>query len=234
TGLSRLAWRMNRRYPLLYATTARIWKEELEAFLEKDLARLVEGGHALVSLETAWNARLSLGDGFSIRGIPDRVTQDRDGRYWISDYKTSGKLEKHTEAINYLRGEHVQLPLYVLMGMSRQGGEAPLPEAEIVGLGPNFFPDFGFVGRGPNRFEVERFTQFEAGFLETLSVLGNLVDRGRFPFRIDRHCRWCPYHLACRRHQLSSVIRVLEHPDHTPYFLTQKKSTQRPLLDGTP
>jgi len=235
SGLSTLAWRMNRHYPLLYATTARIWKDELERFIEKDLARLAEGGHTLDSLETAWNARLPLGaDALSVTGVPDRVTKDRDGRLWISDYKTSGKLDKHTDALRYLRGEHVQLPMYVLMGMRRQGSSTPLPEAEVVGLGPNFFPDFGFVGSGPNRFEVERFEKLEAGFLETLSVLSHLVETGRFPFRTDRHCRWCQFHLACRRHQLSSETRVLEHPDHERYFRLRKKTTQKPLLDGAP
>ena len=233
-ALSSVAWRMNRRYPLLYATTARIWKDELERFLDKDLARLVEAGHTIESLETPWNARMTLdntgGDELVVTGVPDRVTRDPEGRLWISDYKTSGRLEKHTEPINYLRGEHVQLPLYVLMGMSRQHTASPRPEAEIVGLGPNFFPDFGFVGSGPNRFDVERFTEFESGFLETLAVLGELVGQGRFPFRTDRHCRWCSFHLACRRHQLSSETRVLEHPDHERYFLMRKKSTRNPML----
>jgi ATP-dependent helicase/nuclease subunit B len=233
-GLAALAWRMNRRYPLLYATTARIWKHELEAFLDKDLARLAEGGHILESLETAWNARLRLGDGteLAVTGVPDRVTRDRDGRFWISDYKTAGKPDKHMKPIDYLRAEHVQLPLYVLMGMSRQGSPAPLPEAEIVGLGPNFYPDFGFVGGGPHRFEVERFALLEAGFLDTLSVLGDLVRAGRFPFRTERHCRWCQFHVACRRHQLSSETRVLEHPDHRRYFSLEEKIEKNSMLPG--
>jgi RecB family exonuclease len=233
-GLAALAWRMKRRYPLLYDTTARIWKQELEAFLDKDLTRLAEDGHTLESLETVWDARLSLSDGreLSIAGVPDRVTRDRTGRFWIADYKTSGKPDQHMKTIDYLRAQHVQLPLYVLMAMSRQGASTPLPEAEIVGLGPNFFPDFGFVGGGPHRFEVERFARMETGFLDTLSVLGDLVLAGRFPFRTDRHCRWCQFHVACRRHQLSSETRVLEHPDHERYFSLQGKTEKNSTLPG--
>jgi len=236
TELSPLASRMNRSYPLLYATTAAIWKEELERFLDKDLARLAEGGHTLDSLESVWSERIALGhdrDNLFLTGLPDRVTRDREGRLWISDYKTSGRLEKFTDPNRYLTGEYLQLPLYVLMAMGRQGSPTPMPEAEIIGLGPHFFPNYGFVGGDANRFDSDTFSEVAAGFSETLSVLEHLVAAGRFPFRSAHHCRWCHFHLACRRHQLSTESRVVEHPDHDVYFRMKDKTKKNSLLGAS-
>jgi len=63
-------------------------------------------------------------------------------------------------------------------------------------------------------------------------VLGDLVRMGRFPFRTERHCRWCQFHVACRRHQLSSEVRVLEHPDHHRYYLMHEKTEKNSVLPG--
>jgi RecB family exonuclease len=241
--LSPLAERMNRRYPLLFEATELIWKEELKQFLEKDLERLAEGGHRLESLEASWNQRIPLTgpdgsgpkNGLSLIGVPDRVTRDRENRLLITDYKTSGKLEKFTLPNNALVGEHLQLPLYMLIAMHRNdASDTEIPGAEILGLGPAFLPNLGFVRRGPERFDPEIFRGIRAGFTESLLVLDRLVERGRFPFRSGYHCRWCPFHVACRRHQISAEARVEEHPDHQDYFKMKKKTKTKPMLADIP
>jgi hypothetical protein len=64
-------------------------------------------------------------------------------------------------------------------------------------------------------------------------VLEHLVAAGRFPFRSAHHCRWCHFHLACRRHQLSTESRVVEHPDHDVYFRMKDKTKKNSLLGAS-
>ena len=235
-----LGRRIRLRFPLLYEHTQTAWRKELSAFLKADLERLADEGHRLDSLETSWNVTISLprlpgstsddlfGPSLSITGIPDRVTRDSDGRRLISDYKMGGKLEKWVHPLEYLRGNRVQLPLYVLLA---EGLDADSPvDAELLGLGPSFQPDRGFLRSGPITLDTRVFQGLKEGFVDTLAVLNSLSTEGRFPFNSDFRCIWCEFDSACRKNHFPTRQRVEHTTRFKDYFMTLRKIKKKPLL----
>jgi RecB family exonuclease len=245
TVLDPVARRIGGRFPLLYHHAEAFWLQEIRGFLKRDLTRLAEGDHRLESLEDPWRetillstdaleaARALLGPDvpsqLEVRGIPDRVTRDGNGRWLISDYKTGGKLGNDVEPKEYLMGHRVQLPLYTLMAEAKGAGKGI--EAELLGLGPVFAPTG--VGEDPERtatLEGDVFAETKTGFEETLAVLAASATLGRFPFRSDFHCQWCDYSSACRKTHYPTRVRVEEGPEYRAYFRTQKKRKRKPRL----
>jgi RecB family exonuclease len=236
--------RLGPRYPLLLRSVETIWRSEIEAYLGFEIRRLREGGHRVLAVEAVWEGTVPLGDpdagtpapspGFPVRGIPDRVTRDREGRLLVSDYKTGGKLENRVEEAEILSARRSQLPLYVLLaGIHALAGEGI--EAEFLGIGPAYLPDRGAARSGPVTLTGDVLDETRDGFRETLGVLGDLVRHGRFPFRSGRHCDWCEFRRACRRRHHASRQRVESRADLVPYFLTQKKTkTKRMIADVSP
>jgi RecB family exonuclease len=229
--------RLRMRFPLFYEHTKSVWRTELEAFLEKDLRRLAAGGHRLDGLEASWNKPITAslparGEDrtLSLTGIPDRVTRDRDGNWLISDYKTSGKLEKWIRPEEYLRFRQVQLPFYAVLA-GEMGKRGPVI-SEALGLGPAFFPERGFVRSEPVALDPETFTEdLRRGFLESLAALDVLVTDGAFPFHSDEFtCQWCEFRNACRRRHYPTRERVEHASDFDLYFAMLKKTKTKPLI----
>jgi ATP-dependent helicase/nuclease subunit B len=237
--LEPIARRVEPHFPVLYRNAVRVWRAELEAFLRADLARLAGEGHRLVGTELSWVGAVALGRGaalrnaggdaaaMTVRGIPDRVTAGPGDTWLVSDYKTSGRLEKRIEPEEYLTGRRVQLPLYVLLAQA-MGAPGPVA-AELLGLGPFYLPDAGFARAGavalPAGFETLR-----AGFEETLVLLGEIAREGRFPFNAGRHCDWCDFRPACRRHHYPSTERLQATGAYRDYFRIQRKSKTKATL----
>jgi hypothetical protein len=225
--------RLVARFPLLLRETERVWRAEVEAFLDFDLRRLLADGHRLESLEEVWEHEVPLGPGRSLpsRGIPDRVTRGPDGRLRVSDYKTTRRSEGWVKPEEIVTARRVQLPLYILMASAR----APRAgiDAEFLGLGPGFLPDGGAARSGPVALDAS-LAGMREGLEETLGVLRDLVERGRFPFRSGRHCDGCDFDRACRRHHHPSRRRVETHPEAFDYFRTERKTKTRPLLAQVP
>ncbi len=235
--LDPVARRVGPHFPVLWRSAESAWRAEMTAFLDADLRRLGEAGHRLVGKETTWEGSVPL-DGeaaravfpeaaLPLRGIPDRVTAGPEGTWLVSDYKTSGNLEKRLEAKEILTGHRLQLPLYMMLA-AEQG--APAVTAEFLGLGPEFAPDGGFARTGPVALEEDALEGLREGLTETLAVLVKLVRTGRFPFSPGRHCDWCRFDDACRRHHYASAERVAGHPEHADYAGVQEKSKRKPLL----
>jgi hypothetical protein len=226
--------RLGTRFPLLFEHTKATWRAELEGFLDKDLRRLAAGGHRLDGLESPWTATVTVPlrgreRRLSLTGVPDRVTRDRDGRWLISDYKTSGKLEKWILPEKYLRLLQVQLPFYAVLAERMRTPGAITSEA--LGLGPAFYPDRGFVRADPVTLDPEVFSgEVREGFLESLAVVDALAADGLFPFNNDFTCQWCEFRNACRRHHYPTRERVEHHPSFEPYFAVQRKAKTKPLI----
>lgn len=242
--LGEAAQRIRDRFPLLQTHADAYWRREIRSFLDRDLKRLAGDGHRLVALETRWRRDLAFSaeilepvrelfgsevpGEIPVLGIPDRVTRDREGRWLVSDYKTSGNIEKEVDAKEYLRGCRVQAPLYVLMAEGEAGG-APVG-GELLGLGPVFAPAEGQEPDGPPTLSPEAFDSTRDGFRETLAVLAAGARGGRFPFQTGFHCRWCDFQVACRRHHYPSRERVENAEGYRPFHKLQKKTSRKSLL----
>ncbi len=243
-----VAQRVRPRFPVLWENAERIWRGEIRAFLEADLRALAGERRELVAVETLWKAdavplrhgsallrargvEASAPDGLvtlPLLGIPDRVTRTETNTWVVSDYKTSGELAKRVEVKEYLAGRQVQAPLYVLLAEAL--GAPGEVAAELLGLGPAYLPDAGFARAGAQPLDPVEFAAYRAGFEETLGVLAALALGGRFPFRPGRHCDWCDFRPACRRHHYPSAARMEEHHAYREYFRLEGKGKRKPTL----
>jgi hypothetical protein len=234
--MGRLGLRMRARFPVLWQAAEKIWREELRAFLERDVPRRAGAGFTTGATETAWTGEWTIpppgGEGdpavLPVYGKLDRVMRDDSGRVLVTDYKTGGNLRNWVKPTEVLRGYHLQLPVYILLAEEKT--QAVSVEAELLGLGPSFLPDDGFVRGGAVGFEPGGFAKLRAGFLDTLYAFHELNRGGRFPFRSGGHCSWCSFRPACRKDHIPTRTRVESHPDHADYFKIGQKTLKQPLV----
>ncbi len=215
------------RLGLLWRLTGTIWKDAIRLFLAKDLARIVDRGWRVAALEEPAVLELDTADGgrVAVRGRFDRRLV-LDGRSWVGDYKTYGRLEKHGRVADMLRGERLQVPLYRLMA----GDEA---RVSLLGVGPYYDlesdnPDYateldwtGFDDRKRARTD---------GFLETVQVLLALDRGGAYPLRPAEHCSYCAYLAACRQNHPPTLERDANAPDTADYRDVLNKKDWVPTL----
>ena len=229
--------RVRKRFPIFWEAAAKTWKKELKAFVAKDLKRLHELGFRPEAVEAYFDTTLSVpgNDDFQvpdtsmrIHGYFDRISRKDSGEMLVTDYKTGGNLETWTQPKDYLVGKHIQLPIYLMVAEQITSGAEV--DAELLGLGFSFLPDRGFLRTGEVKLP-DSFIKHRPGFEEALAVFDSLYKEGRFPFNgPSRHCGWCDFKVACRRHHVPSKNRVEEHTDHENYFLGRKrKATQLKL-----
>ena len=231
---SRLAARMRPRYPLLWEATSSLWLEALRRFLAEDIAKLIGENARVIGLEEEVPAApLSLGGraAITLRGRFDRVVRLGNGDVLISDYKTSGNLERLVSLSEMLKGSRLQIPLYILMAESRlgdwsAGGSAV--RAEVIGVGPAFAAEEA-------RFEVDpgKFLRCREGLLETLGALMDLADSGRFPLNDrSRICAYCPYLRACRKTHPPTLERLSRSSEGAVVALLRAKNTTTPTFEA--
>ncbi len=235
THTAPLAARMRARYPLLWETTSALWLEALESFLAQDVGALARSGARVIGLEDeAPPSPLPLGRPgapLTLTGRFDRVVRRAEGDVVVSDYKTSGDLERLVGLTDVLKGSRLQMPLYLLLAESRLAhwsAAGSRVRVEVLGVGPSFDPDEA-------RFEIDpgTFDRLREGVLETLSVLVDLAAAGRFPLNEEsRVCAYCPYVRACRRAHAPTLERLAAAPGGAPYALLRRKSTRAPTLDA--
>jgi hypothetical protein len=173
------------------------------------------------------------GDTIPIRGIPDRVALDREGRLLVSDYKTAGSIHTWIDAKQMLIGARFQVPVYGLLARHRHGTEDVT--TELIGLGPYFFPDKGFLHEEPPALEPGLLEGLREGLEETLVLFARLARLGRFPMNPtdEHHClTYCHFRSACRRLHHASRERVRNHEAFRLYFENREKSSRRVTLSG--
>jgi hypothetical protein len=226
-----LAARARSHYPLLWETTETLWLNALAAFLARDLPALLRQRARLAGLEKEAAARLGPGDtGTSpeVRGRFDRIAAGDEGVV-VSDYKTSGDLERHVSPARMLKGLSLQMPLYLLLAetlAARGELEAPPVRAEVLGVGPGYDDD----ARAP--LEATALASHREAILETLGVLHGLSASGSFPLNESSWlCERCPYARACRRWHVPTLRRIASAPGASDYALVRHKNTRQPTLE---
>jgi len=247
---AQLAARSRVLYPALWDLTAEHWLASLKRFLRLDLAEVLAAGRVLDGFEVevvrAIPLEASVADEkgtlpvLAVRGRLDRTGRDKDGAVVVSDYKTSGALERHVGQTEMLKGSRLQMALYALMaepdpaspgGPERNPGR-PEIRAEVLGVGPRY-ADEEAEGKGPARAGLDpaEFASIRDGLLETLHVLAGLAERGLFPLNEkSRICPYCPFARACRRTHRPTLERLGANPDLREYFMTLEKNSRSPRL----
>jgi ATP-dependent helicase/nuclease subunit B len=216
--------RIGQHLPVLAERLVAHWTAALEEFVDDDLRRIADHDRTVVALEQFERGEVHLGNDVraDLVGVFDRIADER-GVPVVSDYKTSGKLERRVNITEMLKARTLQVPLYWLLN-ERAGS------VEILGAGP-FYDDFGTEERRVRFGGFENARQQE-GFLETLRTLVGLVGVGAYPTNPDRHCEWCDYRQACRRKHPPTREREVHARDSTDYRdLHKKNKSKKPLLD---
>ena len=226
-----LAARARSHYPLLWETTETLWLDALAAFLGRDLPALLRQRARLAGLEKEAAARLgpgAAGTSPEVRGRFDRIAAG-DGGVVVSDYKTSGDLERHVAPARMLKGLSLQMPLYLLLAESlaaRGEMEVPPVRAEVLGVGPRY-DDEARAG-----LEAAALASHREGILETLGVLHGLSASGSFPLNESSWlCERCPYARACRRWHVPTLRRIAQAPGASDYALVRRKNTRQPTIE---
>jgi RecB family exonuclease len=204
----------------LWRVQESIWLDAAGRFLDNDLETLAEMGPVSLELEQYVAAPVDLGDEVTLQvgGKFDRSIRTGEALR-LSDYKTSGKLDKRASKSEMLKGNQLQVPIYRLLA----GG---FPAVELLGVGPSYVE--------PGRDEARKvFTGFDRddqqdGMLETLRVLAGLLHNGFYPLREDsKSCDYCAYKPGCRVNHPPTLERELSAPDCRDYGLLQAKNTYR-------
>jgi len=226
-----IAERMRVLYPGLWDLLGAQWLAAIEEFARRDVT-VVAAALEPPRLEHPAEASIPLGEGrgdLRLRGRFDRLLRLAD-RLVVSDYKTGGRPAAFVGPAPILKGERLQMPLYVLLAERAGGGDPPpAVHAEVLGVGPAFARDA--PGDRRAALEPDRFAAWRAGFLETLAVLRELARAGLYPLDADRvRCGRCPYARACRRHHGPTLDRLRAHPSLAPFYATRAKSSRAPTL----
>lgn len=243
-----IAARTRARHPLLWETTERLWMNALAGFLRRDLAGLQQQRARLAGLEREESALLSLGSSgrpVAVVGRFDRIVAGPDGVV-VSDYKTSGNLERHVSPAQMLKGLSLQMPLYLFLAesLAKEGKlEAAPVRAEVLGVGPEFSadpaagappdaPDPGEDDRARASLGMETLARHREALAETLGVLLDLSAAGSFPLNEKSWlCEHCPYVRACRRWHVPTLRRLASSPAGSEYALLRRKNTRQPTIE---
>jgi ATP-dependent helicase/nuclease subunit B len=237
------------RYPAWWEAQSAAWRSALERFLEEDLRQLGAERARFIAFEEPLEAALDLGGGrtLPIGGRIDRAVAlpgpgsdappGADVRFRVGDYKTSKNLADFASITKALKGQALQIPIYMLLAETRRAawGAAGSPvDAEVLGVGPRFTaaaiatpdPPESRAGITATRLAANR-----AGLLETLRVLDDLARSGSFPLNPDGPwCGWCPFRRACRRNHLPTLDRVRGGSRFADYYDLDRKSRKAPTL----
>jgi ATP-dependent helicase/nuclease subunit B len=209
--------------PVLLERFEERWLRSLDAFLDDDLGLIHAERRGAPATEIAVERTLELGAGvrFPVRGRFDRRFDTPQGPV-VGDYKT-GQVEDLDDPTAMLKGQKLQVPLYWMLA-------EPAVTVEVLGIGPKHDKEDSSGTRLSFRgFDTPGHAR--EGFLETLRILAQLVERGIFPLHPSKACRWCDYSSACREAHPPTLEREEASADSRLFRMLGSKSvTKLPLL----
>ena len=133
-------------------------------------------------------------------GTIDRIDVRVEGdgpSFRVIDYK-SGKSWKTALDTLALKGEKLQLPIYLYLATKELGGDG---EAYLAFVGDDAEKPFAEL---PSDFWKKDGPAFRAKLEELVAI----VEAGRFAIRPGQHCKWCALGAACRRSHAPSQARA--------------------------
>ncbi len=230
--------RIGRSLPLRWEIESSLWRSEVEAFLRADLDHFAAGGGHPIALEKILEESIRIprsgsGDELAITARLDRVIRYADGSVRVGDYKTSGNPANRIDPKSMLRGEELQIPLYVLAAerwLDAQGEGSGGVDGEILALGPGIAAENRYTETGPQAVDPKKFLKIRAGVQETLHVLIENARAGNFPMNPSRRCDYCPYRRGCRRTHPPSHARLEAEESLGELRRARGKIQKKPML----
>lgn len=182
-------------HPALWAAQAAVIGRDLAFFLLEERDRLEEQNRRPVKVEWPRSEVLAIAETeVEIRGKIDRVDQDAEGSYWITDYKWS-KGRGYSAKNLFEGGRRLQLPLYAWLLMER--------EMEKTGPGRFGGARFAFLRGDRERDEVikerDEITSQSKALDSLITLLFSSIRSGAF-FPVTGNgdnCEYCDFRNLC-------------------------------------
>lgn len=171
--------------------------------------------------------------GLPVHGRLDRVDyREGDNRYRVIDYKhKSGSKpgpEDKDPVLSAIRGQKLQLPLYVLLAAdyANEGGTAPAAAVEAA---------LYFIARrwedgalSPREFAAGTWREPDGQRIrDTVAQLLRGIRAGEFFVMPGDHCRYCEVSEICRKGHFPSAMRAKRHPAAQALAQTRKQKGNR-------
>jgi ATP-dependent helicase/nuclease subunit B len=229
--------------PVGYRLTWELFQERLTELLrqvvERDHQQLFQSGYRPLALEI--EAKEHLDDewpvplkGLTIFGRMDRIDYwPEKNRYRVIDYKFKSGRTRSTVDNNLsrsaLRGQRLQPPFYLLLGKRfvsqlKKGTANPTIEAAFYFLAPEW----------PNGPLVTEFFPADAwdgslgsGLKETLSLLIEGIQQGRFFIHPGAYCGHCEVSELCRKNHMPTMWRAENDPVTQSHRDIRQKNPKR-------
>ncbi len=233
--------------PVGYRLTWEIFQERLTELLgqvvERDHQELFQSGYRPLALEIEAKERLEDGwtdplKGLTVLGRMDRIDYcPEKNRYRVIDYKYKSARTRSTVDNNLsrsaLRGQRLQPPFYLLLGKRfasrrKKGAADPTIEAAFYFLAPDW-------PKGPlvtESFPADAWDgSLGTGLKETLSLLLDGIQQGRFFIHPGPHCDHCEVSELCRKNHLPSRWRADNDPSTQSFRDLGQKNPKREEAD---
>ncbi|HKQ61211.1 MAG TPA: PD-(D/E)XK nuclease family protein [Candidatus Polarisedimenticolaceae bacterium] len=220
--------RLATRLPVLWGLLSQEWKQELGRRITQDLSRLAGGGWRPAAFEESRTATLDLAPGrqLELRARFDRRFEGPQGTL-VGDYKVSRRIRERLDVTNWLSARELQVPLYGLI--AGQGGTEA--RVELLPLHPRLAARDAAVSDWTAPPLRQLAADVQAGLIETLTTLLDLLRGGSFPLAPPDACDWCAYRRACRFNHPPTLEREQASTDSLAYRQTRlKNKSKKPTL----
>ena len=225
-------------YPAAWEAAGEQVTELLREVVRADLDELAQSGFRPAETETGLETRLGPEWPEDLRGLPvhgrlDRVDyREGDNRYRVIDYKhKSGSKpgpEDKDPVLSAIRGQKLQLPLYVLLAAdyANERGTAPAASVEAA---------LYFIARrwedgplSPREFAAGTWREPDGQRIrDTVAQLLRGIRAGEFFVMPGDHCRYCEVSEICRKGHFPSAMRAKRHPAAEALAQTRKQKGNR-------
>lgn len=192
-------------YPVIWELILKDIHDKLADFVVKDAGHL--GPYAPGVFETQFEKIYPLSPELKIKlkGIIDRIDVDAKNKtFRVIDYK-SGKRGGKDLAADMFKRVILQPFIYLVLAQNEKPTQGLAPDGAALLS----------INKGYDRQELtqEGFEAVRPRADRFLSLLMDLVRRGRFFINPGDHCEYCPYAAVCRKDAFRTLLRARHAPD---------------------
>jgi RecB family exonuclease len=189
-------------HPVVWEASKITLKEKLLRYVEADLRFCQETGFQPILIEKEFVGPLpEFGNKTVWKGRIDRIDKGPTG-YSVIDYKTGRYTEKKSAALDAIRGQKLQAPLYILMARE-------LFQEKKMGKPVDFRYVYPMEEADASQtFSAENWLEYGPTVLKTVTSQLEWARQGHFVMvPEDAQCKWCEIAQICRKSHGISVYR---------------------------